>query len=1077
MLDEKRLGPMLGAKYTRFKLGAKLINSMFGDSELAVCRARSVYKTVGMRNYHQQWTKKFSTHTGIFNIGSVARMGDLRLRVLSAPMMHKQKTATPFGDISTLAKGRLYATAGGGFEFVQEDDNDRDCGPCSRCNRNIYSEDPNHLLALWTVKRLRHRTHHGGFNYETEYTISPVDDVTEAIRDGRFDYSLPGHVFVIRQKEAHGSTFPETCSEDVPSFLHFTYATTTCNHASRNPRDRAVQDPPQNTSLQDKYDSWSRRAFQSVVEPLYPPPLPSSPTSSGVETKPPKQADSVGDVTQPVKTTVHYFMPVGEVLMTTNKIEGSTMKTTEKSKTSKKPSLLTSKTKMPTIVTSKRPTIGLIPEEESEEESVELFPGPEETTKSMIVTEKPKTTKKPSLLTPKTRPTSKKPTIGLIPEEESEEVSKELFPEPAESGSSTTKNITKPLTTSTTTTTKFIIQAESEDGSEEELFAEPVETTKATASTKKLTTQATTKQTTKRQEMTTTRGTTKQKATETLSTKLSSTSLGTTSAMIPATTPSMTSIESSTVIVASSKATTSTKPTSPNTTKKFRKRPGYISTITKVQKPITTKSTTMRTTAQILTSTRPTKPKSTVHSTTEAKTLSSTAVLPEPSTEATTAQTLATLKTTTAQSIPTLAAGTLRVPTTSYPTQPGPIRSSQVPATSEALPEMLPTLPMGATTQKVDVTVSNQMQMPTDVGTTSPYQTATETSARTLVIETTTETTIEGSEAPKTGTIFHSTTELARETTKIETTPPMVTSTTVPTTTEKVYTQKPSSTTTLSSTEAEKTTSAMNEIIASVKTTETAAEEATTGILEMLTQVTTPATTTKISATTEAVETTTSMEKVTVTPIYIEMTNPSVISTESSTLPTSSTVKHTTAVDRQPTKPSKRPTEINEDDIFGVPLLTSTTTARPSVKSAPKGFDDLFGEPQKAKIIFSDFYEASTSPTPTQSTAEMNQPLTSQSYETSISFKVNKREHKQFQLSTVNPKSDNLQTPDQVLQHQTLQLVNHARSIEYLNQDGSDKTFRSPKYKRRRGYVSRAKKIVSKRRRVSRERSTNSQER
>ncbi|CAH1961573.1 unnamed protein product [Acanthoscelides obtectus] len=196
-----------------------------------------IYKTVGMRHHYQQWTKKFSTHTIIFVVGPVAGVGglreavtqvlqrnryapDLRLRVLSAPMMHRKRAATPFGDISTLAKGRLYATPGGGFEFVQEDE-DRDCGPCGRCRRvlceDIYSEDPTHLLALWTVKRLRHRTHHGGFNYETEYTISPVEDINEAIRDGRFDYSLPGHVFVIKQKEAAGSTFPDIYSNRTSS--------------------------------------------------------------------------------------------------------------------------------------------------------------------------------------------------------------------------------------------------------------------------------------------------------------------------------------------------------------------------------------------------------------------------------------------------------------------------------------------------------------------------------------------------------------------------------------------------------------------------------------------------------------------------------------------------------------------------------------------------------------------------------------------------------------------------------------------------------------------------------------------
>lgn len=120
---------------------------------------------------------------------------NLREHLFAAPIIGRQDTSSPFGDIAVLARGQLYATREG-FQFVQDVENH-----CNNCKRQWKPYGHERLLALWTVKRLRHRDHYNGHRYEMEYTISPMSAAIRedfVTRNGGFDYGVPGHVFIVK---------------------------------------------------------------------------------------------------------------------------------------------------------------------------------------------------------------------------------------------------------------------------------------------------------------------------------------------------------------------------------------------------------------------------------------------------------------------------------------------------------------------------------------------------------------------------------------------------------------------------------------------------------------------------------------------------------------------------------------------------------------------------------------------------------------------------------------------------------------------------------------------------------------
>jgi hypothetical protein len=131
----------------------------------------------------------------------------LRDQLLHAPLIGRQDVASPFGDIAVLARGQLYVTPEG-FKFLQDSERD-DCDVCppgGRCARSHCQQWKNlghhhKLLALWTVKRIRHRDPHHGHVFEIEYTVSPITSaISEELvkRHGYINYNVPGHIFVIK---------------------------------------------------------------------------------------------------------------------------------------------------------------------------------------------------------------------------------------------------------------------------------------------------------------------------------------------------------------------------------------------------------------------------------------------------------------------------------------------------------------------------------------------------------------------------------------------------------------------------------------------------------------------------------------------------------------------------------------------------------------------------------------------------------------------------------------------------------------------------------------------------------------
>lgn len=80
-------------------------------------------------------------------------------------------------------------------------------------------------MALWTVKRLRHRSF-DNYQYEIQYTISPMTSAMDeefATRDGVYDYSMPGHVFIIKKDNVHKNqptqSYIEVCNLQLKTII------------------------------------------------------------------------------------------------------------------------------------------------------------------------------------------------------------------------------------------------------------------------------------------------------------------------------------------------------------------------------------------------------------------------------------------------------------------------------------------------------------------------------------------------------------------------------------------------------------------------------------------------------------------------------------------------------------------------------------------------------------------------------------------------------------------------------------------------------------------------------------------
>ncbi|XP_067637614.1 mucin-4 isoform X2 [Eurosta solidaginis] len=73
----------------------------------------------------------------------------------------RDKSDTRFGDIVTLASGRLEQTGNNSFRFVE--------GLCTG-----YDCEPERVWALWQVQKIRHRDINRKFRYEMKFSVSPL---------------------------------------------------------------------------------------------------------------------------------------------------------------------------------------------------------------------------------------------------------------------------------------------------------------------------------------------------------------------------------------------------------------------------------------------------------------------------------------------------------------------------------------------------------------------------------------------------------------------------------------------------------------------------------------------------------------------------------------------------------------------------------------------------------------------------------------------------------------------------------------------------------------------------------------
>ncbi|CAG9772576.1 unnamed protein product [Ceutorhynchus assimilis] len=218
-------------------------------------------------------------------------------------------------------------------------------------------------------------------------------------------------------------------------------------------------------------------------------------------------------------------------------------------------------------------------------------------------------------------------------------------------------------------------------------------------------------------------------------------------------------------------------------------------------------------------------------------------------------------------------------------------------------------------------------------------------------------------------------------------------------------------------------------------------------------------------------------------------------------------------------KPSK---DYNEDDIFGSTKTTIFSSKKPTTREYSKSdlekalFDLNNNRRSKAlnkrksstteatpsKFLYSSYFETSTLPmtteTPQATTSavaaslvpkrklkvplpklkKIENPVTSQSYLTSISYEVNKIEKPQQTITTQKKESKatieriNPAIRDSEEDDFALRLVGQAKGVAYLDQTSttgastaasvSVKTTKMPKYTRRRSYIARAKRPVRK---------------
>ncbi|XP_037050127.1 uncharacterized protein LOC119084313 [Bradysia coprophila] len=106
------------------------------------------------------------------------------------------KSYQKFGDIVSLARGRLEADEDKNFVFIEMDRNE-----CKKLNCSLNGDDDKNITAFWLVEKLRHRDEKQGHRYELRITIFPIKKYRAESKRDATENQPKRRSFVIREQD------------------------------------------------------------------------------------------------------------------------------------------------------------------------------------------------------------------------------------------------------------------------------------------------------------------------------------------------------------------------------------------------------------------------------------------------------------------------------------------------------------------------------------------------------------------------------------------------------------------------------------------------------------------------------------------------------------------------------------------------------------------------------------------------------------------------------------------------------------------------------------------------------------
>lgn len=977
------------------------------------------------------------------------------------------------------------------------------------------------------MKRLRHRNQNNGHYYELEYIVSPITPAISQFvtRNGHFDYGIPGHIFVVKNnKLAHNQPEPTFINNGRIPHHHFKPEVIIGispggeKHILHSYPGFYTSFPVHPTYHQNRYSTNDPREIELYKELIQSLAAKTSSTHK-VETGPHKfslngYTESTISEVQSTKPSYESFPATQNSMaeQSTRPFTGSTTTTTVGN-----PSVLFPQTTYQHNIVTKPSIASIIPTKPTELNTEDIF--------SHIDTMNPKVTQPITTIhyfTPigeediitDDNTEMKKITLGTITKKPAEQNTEEsgsdfLFPDLEKSTTPprTSKKYYKP-TTITQQVTNVL----------EEPSSSPTHTTKQ---------YETSTARTKPELLSTPKSSTWKSTTIKITTPTATIPLKTTrkSTTVKITTPLTTMLTASTTKSRSSKKqkmfkeTTTKIPTTKSFISKSESITPNITTSRITVKPSTADITTLRLTTEIpSTSTR--KMTALKLRTTKTKLSNLTGFI------ASTSATIGANKITTYRPrFPKIAAPKLMTKlTTAKLTTPETTTAftSTTLSSSTKIPQPLtmPTTFIEATTPQQIPIIDLDYTFLEDISPTKPMQATslapketepTMTPSKINYISTMTPSTTIITGTQESGEVTNdnlSTTETEgnRQTTFVPSTKTSETTMTTPVTTTE-----------MSSSESNQATMAIQEY--------TAKEMETT---QSVTEITLLGDNVPSVFSTQRITDADGTEKTTITTTVKPETIPTTLSMQQTEfIPTTMSTKRTTTIRKlkPPTTTMDFSTEnkndrpgftrpikmdLDEYDIFGPTEIKTNPTKASIIKEITESdlARELFGSrstkslepitylPKGTKIIFSNFFEASTAALPetteyttqteTDETTTKLKPLTSQSYSTSISFKVNKKNENSAEDDNMDttPNTPSTTIDDLVVEGGTptkpitstteagkaetkrsfdraaLQLINHAKSIDYLS--GNNNKTNRVKYKRRKSYIPKNRRLNGK---------------